>query len=675
VREGFISTKVARDQQRDMEKRYQANLRIKEEIVSALGESDVTSLVRAEALRNADVRRHQAIQRQSSKCLYCGTPIDFTTAQMDHIVPRKGVGSTNTLDNLVAVCAACNKDKSKKLFSVWAAQVPGRQKEAIERVEGFIRDSYFRSNKQFRAYQKDVIARLKQTEEDEPLDARSIESVAWMARELREQIQGHFGYLGKTALNTPGIDEEYCVQRVNVFKGSVTASARRATGLEGRLPWAGGSSQKTRLDRRHHAIDASVIALMRPAVAKVLIERDALRSEQFDSGISREQAEALGPRYWKHWRGSADDSEIYTQWAGEQMSFLEKMLSSAMEQGRIVVTNPIRLRLGRGRAHEDTVRPLIKRHVGDALSSVNIDKAESPALWMALTSHPDYDPSDEPALPADFSRRIRVHDRWLDANDEIGFMANDEKEFHVVKDAVFSKVRGGFAAIGATIHHARFYRIPKINKAGKQTGWLFAYMRVFQEDLLRARKEDLFLVEIPPQAISRRSSIPALRSALDEGTAEYLGWAVVGDEVHINPEDEYFSPEGTSAINKFMKAFPDTRRFTVVGFGMNSKITLKPIGLSAEMLPDMIVTADESDDSLAAKSENKKRLYGDNDWLNEDIRAINTVLGLGGSFHPSVDAFCRTLPTFIHRDALGRIRYRSNNNMPVTWKVTPHPFL
>jgi CRISPR-associated endonuclease Csn1 len=246
-------------------------------------------------------------------------------------------------------------------------------------------------------------------------------------------------------------------------------------------------------------------------------------------------------------------------------------------------------------------------------------------------------------------------------------------ELGVTKDAVYKRVRGGFAAIGDTIHHARFYRIPKTNKAGRQIGWQYAYMRVFQDDLLKHRNENLFDVEIPPQAISRRSCLTSLRKALDEGTAEYLGWAVVGDEVEINPNDPYLSPEGTSAINKFMKAFPGTKRFKIVGFGVNSKLSLAPIQIAREGVPNIGITEGDDDKTIANKLKNKQRTYKDFDWTDEDISDINKLLGIGAPWTPSIDVFCKTLPTFIRRDTLGRIRYKSNNHMPVTWKVTPHP--
>jgi len=668
VREGFVSEKQARTMQSDMNKRYQANIKVKKDIIEALNEGLGSGSVGLEALRNADVRRWQAVQRQNCQCLYCGAMINFNTAQMDHIVPRKGVGSTNTLPNLVATCASCNKDKSNRLYYHWAT--PERRQEALARVDSWNRDSYFTSNKQFGNYKKEVKARLLQKDEDEPIDARSIESVAWMARQLKEQIAGYFGYSGSVTDSTSG-NEDFSLQRVNVFRGWITSEARKASGLENALPWIGGASEKTRLDRRHHAIDAAVIAMMRPAVAKVLVEREALKREQRERDHTKEQVEALGPRLWRNYRGSAEDSPIYEHWCDDQMSYLSGLLAEAMQEDEIIVTNPIRLRLGRGRAHEDTVRPLIRRKVGDSLTPINIDKAETPALWLALTNHPDYDL--KLGLPADSNRRIRIHDRWLDANDKIGFMADGEKEFNVVKDAVYTKVRGGFAAIGATIHHARLYRIPKMNKSGHQTGWTFAHMRVFQEDLVRHHGANLFNVDIPAQAISRRSAVADLRAALNEGTAEYLGWLVVGDEITIDPNNEYFNPEGKNAVNKFLKAFPGTKRFRIIGFPVASKLSLAPILFASEGLPDVFESETDNEDIRKRKHKARRITYGNNAWTDDDIVAINKLLGIGASWTPSVDSLFSTYPTIIRRNTLGQIRWQSNNNMPVSWKVAPHP--
>lgn len=661
IREGFNSPKKANKERLAMDKRYKANNKIREEILRALNERDGSGLRGAEAIHHADIRRWQAIQRQNNQCIYCGAPITFDTAQMDHIVPRKGPGSSNALPNLVAACADCNKKKSNTLFYSWSEK-PNPLKEVLERVDGWMPDSYFANRKEFDSYIKDVKARLLQKEEDDPIDVRSIESVAWMARELREQIEGFLGYQGSVVGHTSG-NNDFELQRVNVYRGSLTAEARKASGIEKSLPWIGGSSKKERLDRRHHAVDAAVIALMRPKVGKVLAEREALRREQIDNNMSlKEQVEKYGHNFWKGFEGvTEEESDCYLLWRDIQMRRLKDILCQAMNNGKIIVSSYKRLRLGNGRVHKDMIYPLLKRKVGDALTPVNIDKVESSALWVALTSHSDYDPKE--GLPEDWNRRIRLHDKWLDAYDEIGFMTLNEDDFYKQKDAVYLAVRGGFAEIGNAIHHARFYRIPKLNKKGVQTGWQFAYLRVFQADLLKHQREDLFQVVLPPQSISCRCATQKLRRSLIEGTAEYLGWVVVGDEIEINLEDTYFSPEKSNAINLFMRAFPNTKQFKVTGFSTNEQILLAPLIMSTEGLFS----------NMNDRNKDQNMVYGNFAWSDKEIKSINTILGIGGSFHPSVDVLLSTLPKIIRRNALGEERWKSNNHMPVSWKVTPHP--
>ncbi len=657
VREGFTSPKTARNLERQNDRRYQENLRAKEKVAQALEEEFGSGSSGTEAVRMADVRRHQALERQNCQCAYCGKEINMQTSQMDHIVPRKGVGSSNELANLVATCADCNIRKSNTLFYRWAT--PEVREKTIERVDSWTKNAYF-SARDFSAFKRDVKARLMQREEDEPIDNRSIESVAWMARELRAQIEKHFGYSGVVRDSTDGNDD-FGLQRVSVFRGAVTSEARKASGIEKRLPWIGDASKKTRLDRRHHAVDAAVIALMRPAVAKVLMERDNLRRIQLDSvstAEQREQLKELGPRYWKNW---GNENATYCHWRDEQMQVLCAQMTQAMEDDEVVVTNPVRLRLGMGRAHEDTVYPLIMRKVGDELSAACVDKSATPAQWTALTRDPEYDPED--GLPSNPERKIRIHDKWYGPDDEIGFMATSDAELDVVKGTGYTKVRDGFAAIGNAIHHARFYRIPKINKKGKQTGWQFAYLRVFQQDLLSYANEDLFSCEIAPSSISRRLAVKDLRRALDEDTAEYLGWAVIGDEIEVDiPESGKNDP-----IGLFQKAFPGTCRFKLTGFMSNSQITLNPIQMSGEG------TFSKSDLEKSEKEPHHAivHMYGDKIRSAEEILKINKVIS-GQGYNPTVNVFLSYLPAFIRRDTLGNARWTSKNSMPASWKATPH---
>ncbi|MDO4888573.1 MAG: HNH endonuclease [Actinomycetaceae bacterium] len=113
VRDGFVSEKQAREIERQNNRRFEQNQRTVAEIQESLG-------VRGE-VRRSDVMRYEAIMIQGGVCVYCGSSIVYETAQLDHIVPQAGVGSNNRRENLVAVCEQCNRSKSNKVFSLWAA--------------------------------------------------------------------------------------------------------------------------------------------------------------------------------------------------------------------------------------------------------------------------------------------------------------------------------------------------------------------------------------------------------------------------------------------------------------------------------------------------------------------------------------------------------------------------
>lgn len=608
VREGLSSEKVARERDREMQKRFEANRKMQREIADELGLSG--------DVRGADVVRYQAIQRQHSQCLYCGEMITFRNTEMDHILPRAGAGSTNARVNLAAVCITCNRQKGNTPFAIWAENTSREGVnviEAIRRVRNFDRDPGS-SPKDFKRFQNEVIQRLERKEYDSEVDARSMESVAWMARELHHRIQSEFP-------NTT----------VNVFRGELTAEARRTTVQEngritkdGRpadlefqyaLPFIGGAG-KTRLDRRHHAVDAAVVALMRPQVAKTLKERIDIRNAQ---RYTRSENNA-----WKTHLGSSP--QIMLDWQ-EDMVVLCELLAAAMQADRIPVVNNVRLRLGNGSAHMDTVTsftPKGAKHwrVGDEISLEVIDRASTPALWCALTRHPDFDP--ENGLPASDSREIRVNHQKLGPTDEIQFFGSN---------AAFLAVRGGYAAIGNTIHHARVYRIN-----GKKP--VYAMVRVFATDLARHRGDDLFTVNLPLQSISMRTAEPKIRKALADGTAEYLGWLVVGDELKLD-----MSQMTKGDIGELLNALPEISRWTLTGFYSESKLRLRPRLVAAEGLANL-----PEDSHLREKS-------------------ISTILE-GPGWRPAVNVvFGSCNPVVIRRDTLGQPRLESQAHLPTSWTI------
>ena len=586
VRDAFMSESSARELDRDNQQRAKRNVKVVTEMQEKLGIEGRPS--------RADVWRFQSIQRQNGKCAYCGTQISYKNSEMDHIVPQAGEGSTNTRDNLVAVCRECNSSKSNIAFAVWAENTsrPGVSvQKAVERTRHWVTDSGLRKP-EFDKFRKQVCDRLRRKATDEPIDARSLESVAWMANELRSRIAQKFKD-GDT--------------KVRVYKGALTAEARRASGISGKLEFVDGKG-KSRLDRRHHAVDAAVVAFMSHYVAETL----ALRSNmKFDQELRRKAPQ------WREFTGADHVHQVeWTKWK-YRMQALAELLNNALAQDRIVVMHNLRLRLGNGAAHEDTIGKLTRLKVGDAISTTNIDRASSEALWCALTRDPDFDPKT--GLPENPNRTIRIHGTHLTASDEITV-------FPVAAASV--PIRDGFAKLGSNYHHVRLFRVPN----GKK--YKYCLMQVYTVDLLKFRKEDLFTVELKPQTISVRTCEAPLRKALANGTAEYLGWLVSDDELFVN-----ISSFDTPGIVKLREEYGPVNRWRLAGFNSNTQMVLRPLYLSKEGLkPDV-------DPEI-------KKIIDNRGWFV----TVNKLFSTG---HVTV----------VRRDALGRPRLYSAAHLPICWEV------
>ena len=535
IRNALGSEHAVREAMRDNEARFKRNQKMFSEMHDRLGLSGRP--------RRSDLIRYQALQRQNGECLYCGTPIDFTTAEMDHIVPRSGAaGSTNTRNNLAAVCRPCNHAKGNLPFAVWAESDTSRGAtlaDASRRVRHFLRDEGV-SPKDFKRFQKDVISRLKSKSLDEEFDGRSMESVAWMASELRMRIDQHFNSGGRT------VD-------VNVYRGALTAEARKASGFEGRVNLIGGGG-KTRFDRRHHAMDALTIAMMNRSVAMTLAIRQNLRSSQQITGETET---------WKTFTGVTDEARKQWERWNDAMRTASDLFNLALTNNAIPIVENTRLRQGSGAMHEAKIQKLIKVPLSSALSAELIDRASTPALWTALTRCSDYDEKD--GLPSDPHRSIVVNGHHIRGEELISF-------FNTGSACI--AVRGGYAELGASIHHARIYRID-----GKTP--VYAMVRVYQVDLVRHRNEDLFSCEIPQSSISLRTAEKKIRQALRNGTATQIGWLVEGDELMLDP-----SAYTKGAIGELLAEYPTCKNWRVAGFPGPTRLRLRPYHLSPEGLPE-----------------------------------------------------------------------------------------
>lgn len=409
------------------------------------------------------------------------------------------------------------------------------------------------NRKQVGQVKKSIISRLKQTEQDEPLDNRSIESVGWMADELHRRLDGR--YSNKTV-------------KVFTFPGSITYEARRASGIDGQIHFI-GAQWKTRLDRRYHAVDASVIAMMNQSVALRLAERHYLRESQRLCGTPFGQAD------WKQYPNKNTPGYVrYQQWI-EQMKILLNLLNKGLNEDTIPVVRSRRLRLGNSTAHDATVKPLQYVRLGDALSPTLIDHAITPQVWKALTRLPDYNP--QTGLPANPNRVITALGEVCHAKDEIGFLPGNNAQLYV---------NGGAADIGGTIHHARIYRCKQVLKNGKRKTF-YGMVRVFQCDLMKRRKNtDLFRTPLHPADVSIRYADGKVRDAIRQGHATCIARLTINDEIQLTSEMMMdMCPE---YANMFHTDSGVERRFIVAGFPSPIQFRLVPSVIAEEGLGKMV---------------------------------------------------------------------------------------
>lgn len=56
-------------------------------------------------------RKIEALKRSGDKCFYCSVSLNMETVTIDHVIPTS-IGGSDSTDNIVAACIACNNLKS-----------------------------------------------------------------------------------------------------------------------------------------------------------------------------------------------------------------------------------------------------------------------------------------------------------------------------------------------------------------------------------------------------------------------------------------------------------------------------------------------------------------------------------------------------------------------------------
>ncbi len=618
VREGFRSEKVARMYQHDTEQKA----KYRQSIFNTMKTENPS----VDRYQDSQIKRWEAVQRQGCKCLYCGKTITYSTCELDHIVPRKGVGADNKRTNLAAVCADCNRSKSNILFSKWCHSTYAMDRgisveAAVDRAESFIFPTGIYSKKASANFIGAVKNRLQQETEDDAPDNRSIESVAWMADELRKRIDWYYNSEHYTS-HKPKNDNKQV--KIGVFPGKVTALARRLSGIEKEIHFAGPRG-KTRLDRRHHAVDAAVISMMSREIAVILNEKNELRIAQ----MYVSHPEKLGQPFWKDYPLDIGRSLQFRKWI-DKMKDLQVLVNDAMDHDRVSVLRDYRLRFGNSKAHKDTIHKLVRMRLGDRLSAELINKASTPALYMALTRCDDYDA--ETGLPENKSRKIVVNGQHFSANDVVFFFDDDAAQLII---------NGGSVELGDGFHHVRIYKCPKFNSAGKQIGVFYGMIRVFTVDLRHNSSDDLLSVELPPQSLSMRYAEPRTVAAVLSGKAEFVGHLFISDEIRLDLDTSTYKgqvAEFAEIMRKISK--PEIYSTWVVdGFKSPSRFRLRPSYLASEGI----------------------------EKLPEEQRTMLDKFFKDG-WTPSVDIVSKFKPVVIRRNGLGEPRWKSKAGLPVSYR-------
>ena len=481
-----------------------------------------------------DIRRHRQVKRQKDACLYCGTPITPTTCELDHIVPRRGGGSSQG-SNLVAVCRECNASKAHRIFAEWAedSQREGVSvKEATKRVRQWSKASA--------SMKREVTRRLQQKRTDPPIDERDLASTSYAATEITRRILGHFH------------DEVPVV----AFGGSGTREARRA-GRVDHIIRLRGSLDKSRLDTRHHAIDAAVLTLQSPAIYRVLLTRVNLKREHEVTGEAPE---------WRDYEG-ADQAEkvLYRRWQ-KNIATLAELMRQEIENNRVPVTRPIRLRKSRGAVHDAKIQKPEKHPpmLWGEWNSTAIDRVIDPELHLALRKL--FTSTKSKTITVD-ATTPGLPERYR-SNSLIPLFAQDAPAMMSPR---------GIILIGKARHHARILTWNDPRK-GPQLGIQRVFAAELGEMLKDASSNDLFEAPIPFHTMSHRDLQPKVRAAVEQGLTRQIGWITLGDEIEIDPSD---FAEDTTKFGKFLREFPE-KNWSITGLAKSRTLVLRPLMLSAE---------------------------------------------------------------------------------------------
>ena len=603
--------------------------------------------------RRADVQKYLQLQRQGCTCVYCGEKIDFAHCELDHIIPRSR-GGGNKRENLVATCVSCNRAKGDDSFADFATRSDPAKvslEAALARVKAW--DPMHRETKRrVQRLQKAVSNRLAMSRGDD-IDERSPASTAYAAIQMRLRIAEYLQRIsGDTATSA--------ADRVHVYSGGITRTARRAGGIDKRIQLR-GFDDKSRFDRRHHAIDAAVLTSLDSDVAFALRERE----------LRRRESDILGEDTgWRTFHGvNSTQTSAYSQWLS-RIDALAALIRIAITEDAIPVSRPLRLTPRVGGMHEETVVSLNRLPLDGAFSPAQIRQVSDARVRTSLSSL-----AKDRGLTSDNSRpsKLGMDSRHVvtltpkmisDAfdEDEIQRIADSRLYVELVKLAASGslapdptrgellghrsdlevklfpratpsiEVRRGAVGIGDSVHHSRVV-------AWKERGeFVYGLVRVFAGEFPLIgfdRSTDVFTAPLPSHSQAMRCAHPPIRKRVMSGEAREVGWIVSDDEVQIDPS-EFMSQK--SQLSKFLKVMPESH-WIITGFKSEVQFGIAPSYLAQE--------------GIDANAPEIVRLVLENNRIQ---LSPNVILKSRGA-------------TIIRRTVTGAPRWRADSGLPISWNV------
>ena len=594
---------------RGQDRRAAVDSRRKSVDMAALGK--ITKFVQDRAL---------LLVEQNNVCLYCGVEISINFMNVDHIVPVVRGGRSVRI-NRAATCPPCNAAKAERTLVEWASEGGPSLDGIIKRAKTINPVGDDKPAK----WRKRYIAALKSGEIDRPL-----ESFGWAASAIAKQFTGLVG-----------------VDNVHLVSGRMTSQARRMGKIDTpRVVREDGTAHgdpilvrwpdelvtdgdplpkgsKSRLDRRHHAIDAVVVALLHDGVARqVFSQRNQLKQADEVTGEAQAaRAENRTPR-WELYTGQGENAARFAT-LRTNLDVARELLKEKVAVDDIPVSRVRRFTLGTAGIHQETVRSF-EAELRDSLTAAQIHRIGDPQLREALLEHPSFD--SETGLKSDPKRTVTTKGRTyfrrhrvgpvllgdaLDA-DAIGRAANrgwwtaltrlpayhprrglpaDPNRAISVKGVTYTaedpiplfgsnggalELRGGWA-MATSIHHARLY----LDKRGVKA------VMVPTVDALELRKkgqgasefELIFGSPLSPHMFAVRQQRGAERACDPDVRFQVL---LPGDEIMIDREAAIAMGGGPKILAAVV---PGPARFTVSSFSSDGRVGLSPATITAEGAP------------------------------------------------------------------------------------------